>query len=132
MSEEQVEDEIPLSPWEQSAQETLQAADLPLWESKARAATFVQGHRGILDLDLKFPEEYLKGPAPECYVWKREEPNGLRIHAYADVEGNCFHLQWEEVGDSLAQKQPTHHAGACAQEECHACRAAQTIAALLP
>ena len=84
-----------LTEWEEGARASLEALGLPRWEYKARAATYTQGHRGILDLDLDFPKKYLKGPAVECYVWKTDVEDGTRVHAYADVDGNTFHLQWQ-------------------------------------
>lgn len=119
-----------LSEWEQAAAAALEAADLPLWESKARAATYAQGHRGILDLDLDFPEEYLKGPAPECYVWKTEVEDGTRVHAYADVDGNRLHLVWAEESKEGPQDQPKHESGPCDTKDCRACLAAKLIAEL--
>lgn len=123
-----------LSEWEQSAAAALEAADLPAWAYKGRAAIYVQGHRGILDLDLDFPEEYLEKPAPTCYVWKTAIKGGIRVHAYADVDGNRFHLEWDEgpTGKEAMrpQNQPEHKRGPCAVEDCRACRAARLVAEL--
>ena len=127
MSEEDSEPE--LTEWEQGACASLEALGLPRWEYKARAATYLQGHRGILDLDLDFPKEYLKGPAVECYVWKTEVEDGTRVHAYADVDGNTFHLQWQTEREPV-QHQPNHLDGSCDSPTCSACQAATHIAAM--
>jgi hypothetical protein len=124
------EEETPLSEWEVKAISELEAAHLPRWESKARAATYTQGHRGLLDLDLNFPEEYLRGPAPECYVWKTEVEDGTRVHAYADVEGNHFHLVWAEVSKTGPQDPPVHESGSCARDDCLPCKAAGLLVEL--
>lgn len=114
----------PLSPWEELVASSLLVAGLPRWEHLARAATFVQGHRGLLDCDLDFPREYLKGPAPVCYVWKVVVGDGYRVHAYADIDGGRFHLQWEDEDGANPQNQPVHFEGACSETECEPCRAA--------
>lgn len=126
---EEAEEE--LSEWEQSVASSLAAADMPMWDHKARAAIFAQGHRGLLDLELDFPSEYLKGPAPLCYVWKIAVEDGMRVHAYADIEGGCYHLLWDDEDESVPQNQPVHRVSACGTEGCQACAAAQLLVASL-
>jgi hypothetical protein len=118
------------SDWEQTALARLQAAGLPTWEYKAQAATYVQGHRGILDLDLDFPSAYLKEPTEHCYVWKIEIDDGTRVHAYTTLSGKQFHLHWLEGPGDKSQTQPEHLAGHCAEDGCQACRAAAELATL--
>ncbi len=118
-----------MTAWEVSASTSLAARDLPAWAYKGRAATYKQGHRGILDLDLDFPAAYLRGPALECYVWKLEVADGTRVHAYADVDGRCFHLQWQDVSSQI-QHQPTHLEGPCPEADCRVCAAAAHVAKL--
>ncbi len=118
------------SGWEERAATALAGAHLPMWQYKGRAATYAAGHRGILDLDLEFPERYLSGPAPVCYVWKIDVDDGTRDHAYADVQGNCFHLLWDEGDDTRAAQPPEHLTGPCARDACEACRAAALVAQL--
>lgn len=117
-----------LTPWEQRARDVLAAVDLPMWQYKARSVTYAQGHRGIIDFDLRFPSEYLKGPALDCYVWKKEVEDGTRVHAYADVDGRQFHLRWQDARE--VQRQPIHEAGACAISGCKPCLAASDVAAM--
>tara|TARA_R110002096_G_scaffold434832_1_gene658069 strand:+ start:56132 stop:56617 length:486 start_codon:yes stop_codon:yes gene_type:complete len=122
--EPEVADDEPLSPWEQDVATSLEALGLPPWDHKAKAATFVQGHRGLLDLDLDFPAEYLKGPAPLSYVWKRAVEEGVRVHVYADIDGKQFHLKWEQESETGPQNQPVHADGTCGDADCDACKAA--------
>ncbi len=124
------EDEETRSPWEIATSDALENAQLPTWDSKSRAALFTQGHRGLLDFDLEFPEEYLQGPAPACYVWKIETDKGTQVHSYVDLQGNRFHLQWHEDSGSFAQSQPTHHEGPCDVPSCQACTACEFLSNL--
>lgn len=123
---EQDEIEELLSPWEQTTSELLDEQSLPRWDHKAKAATFAQGHRGLLDLELDFPTEYLKGEALVCYVWKRALGDGLRVHSYVDVDGRCFHVEWEDETDSGPQQQPVHVVGLCTVE-CSTCEAVALV-----
>ena len=114
----------PLSPWEQSVAAELEVVGLPMWDHKAKAATFVQGHRGLLDVDLEFPSEYLKGPAPLSYVWKLAVDDGFRVHVYADIDGGRFHLKLDEETEDGPQNQPVHAPGLCGVHDCEPCKAA--------
>ena len=123
-------DEVEWSDWETRALARLRDAGLPNWEYKAQAATYAQGHRGILDLDLDFPSDYLKEPTEHCYVWKIEIDEGTRVHTYATIGGAQFHLKWLEGPGDKAQTQPEHLTGRCALKTCDACQAAEEVAAM--
>ena len=123
-------EEAEWSDWEKSALAHLKDADLPAWEYKAQAATYAQGHRGILDLDLDFPSEHLKEPTEHCYVWKIAIDEETRVHTYATASGGLFHLKWLEGPGDKAQTQPEHLVGRCARDSCDACQAAVTVAGL--
>lgn len=124
-------EEAEWSALETSLRAQLQGADLPLWEYKAQAALYTQGHRGILDLDLDFPSQYLKEATEHCYVWKIDVADGTRVHAYATVGGGQFHLKWLEGPGDKSQTQPEHLAGSCAQDACQVCKAAHEVATLI-
>ncbi len=125
-------EEEPLTAWEQLVADSLVDAGLPMWDYKAKAATFAQGHRGLLDLDLEFPCEYLKGPAPLSYVWKLAVDDGVRVHVYADIDGGRCHLEWEEETEDGPQNQPLHVSGSCGSAGCEPCEAAEHLSAQLP
>jgi hypothetical protein len=125
--EEGETEEEPRSPWEEATVASLTERGLPIWDNKSKAATFVQGHRGLLDVDLDFPKEYLKEPAPLCYVWKVPMDDGFRVHVYADINGGCFHLVWEEESSDGPQNQPVHAIGHCGNRECEPCKAADHL-----
>jgi len=123
-------DEVEWSDGETTMLARLEKAGLPIWEYKAQAALYAQGHRGILDLDLDFPSEYLKQPTEHCYVWKIAMGDGTRVHAYATVGGTQFHLTWLEVAGDKSQILPEHFEGPCAEKACAVCQAAKEVVAM--
>ncbi len=128
---EQDTPEEELSPWEMDVLKSLGENALPRWDHKAKAATFAQGHRGLLDLELDFPDAYLKRPAELCYVWKHKTGDSVRVHSYVDVEGRCVHVRWEEESETEAQSQPTHAVGPCPEQSCTACEAVAHMHSML-